>query len=125
MYTDTDSIAYFIKDYLNGTIPAEYKDLQGRINLVNGSTTSSSTEQPRSDNNTDSWRFYQRKKSQGLSTGGIIAIIIPSIVALIAVAVIAMMCVNKNTPTQNLSNLNTNISNNSHVGLKIRKNKKP
>ena len=115
LYTDTDSIAYFIKDYLNGTIPAEYKDLQGRINLVNGSTTSSSTEQPRSDNNTDSWRFYQRKKSQGLSTGGIIAIIIPSIVALIAVAVIAMMCSNKNTPTQNISNINSN----SHIGLNV------
>ena len=115
LLTDTDAIAYYIKNDLKGIIPAEYKNFQGRINLVNGSTTSSSTEQPRSDNNTDSWRFYQRKKSQGLSTGGIIAIIIPSIVALIAVAVIAMMCSNKNTPTQNISNINSN----SHIGLNV------
>jgi len=38
IYTDTDSIAYFIKNDLNGTIPAEYKDFQGRINLVNDSS---------------------------------------------------------------------------------------
>ena len=114
-------IAYFIRDDLNGKIPKEYKDLQGRINLVNGSIPSSNpastscTEQPSSDNNTNILRYSQRKKSQGLSTGSIIAIIIPTIVAIIAVAVIAMICWNKNTPTQNLSDISTN----SNVGLNI------
>jgi 2',3'-cyclic-nucleotide 2'-phosphodiesterase (5'-nucleotidase family) len=40
LFTDTDAIAYYIKNDLNGTIPAKYKDFQGRINLVNDSIPS-------------------------------------------------------------------------------------
>ena len=41
LFTDTDALAYYIKNDLNGRIPAIYKDFQGRINLVNGSDPSS------------------------------------------------------------------------------------
>ena len=37
LLTDTDAIAYYIKNDLKGIIPAKYKDFQGRINLVNSS----------------------------------------------------------------------------------------
>ena len=40
LLTDTDAIAYYIKNDLKGIIPAEYKNFQGRINLVNGSIPS-------------------------------------------------------------------------------------
>ena len=40
LLTDTDAIAYYIKNDLKGMIPAEYKNFQGRINLVNGSIPS-------------------------------------------------------------------------------------
>jgi hypothetical protein len=125
LLTDTDSLSYFIKNDLNGKIPSEYKDLQGRINFVNGSipsTTSnptsnptSITEEPSLNNQTSSWRYIQRKNSQGLSTGGIIAIIIPIVVALIAVAIIAMMCANKTAPIQKSQYESTN----SNIELKI------
>ena len=39
MYTDTDSFMYYIKDSLKGEIPDEYKELQGRINIYNYSTS--------------------------------------------------------------------------------------
>ena len=118
LLTDTDSLSYFIKNDLNGKIPSEYKDLQGRINFFNGSipsTTSnptsnptSITEEPSPNNQTSNWRYIQRKNSQGLSTGGIIAIIIPIVVALIAVAIIAMMCANKTAPIQKSQYESTN-----------------
>jgi flagellar basal body-associated protein FliL len=50
-----------------------------------------------------------------LSTGGIIAIIIPTVVALIAVAIIAMMCANKNAPIQHSQFASTN----SNIELKV------
>ena len=43
LLTDTDAIAYYIKNDLKGIIPAEYRDFQGRINLVNGSIPSISS----------------------------------------------------------------------------------
>jgi 2',3'-cyclic-nucleotide 2'-phosphodiesterase (5'-nucleotidase family) len=43
LLTDTDAIAYYIKNDLKGIIPAEYKNFQGRINLVNGSIPSISS----------------------------------------------------------------------------------
>ena len=118
LLTDTDSIAYFIKNDLNGKIPSEYKDLQGRINFVNGSnptsipstipsSTPSSTSSPR-NNDTNIGRFVQRKKSGGLSTRGILAIIIPALVVIIAATIIAMICSNKNVPSQNLQISNSN-----------------
>ena len=58
--------------------------------------------------------IWSKKKSQGLSTGGIIAIIIPIVVALIATAIIAMMCSKKTAPVQPLESLT-----NSSLGSKI------
>ena len=125
LLTDTDSLSYFIKNDLNGKIPSEYKDLQGRINFFNGSipsTTSnptsnptSITEEPSLNNQTSSWRYIQTKNSQGLSTGGILAIIIPIVVALIAVVIISMMCANKTAPIQKSQYESTN----SNIELKI------
>jgi len=40
LLTDTDAIAYYIKNDLNGIIPEKYKDFQGRINLIKGSVPS-------------------------------------------------------------------------------------
>ena len=125
LLTDTDSLSYFIKNDLNGKIPSEYKDLQGRINFVNSSIPSNTsnptsnptsiTEEPSPNNQTSNWRYIQRKNSQGLSTGGIIAIIIPIVVALIAVVIISMMCANKTAPIQK----SQYESSNSKIELKI------
>ena len=41
LITDTDALCSFIKNNLNGNIPEEYKNVQGRINLYNKSYTSS------------------------------------------------------------------------------------
>ena len=43
LITDTDALCYFIKNNLNGRIPEEYKNIQGRINLYNKSNTSSNS----------------------------------------------------------------------------------
>ena len=136
LYTDTDSIANYIKNNLNGTIPAYYKEFQGRINLVNGSDSSlipssipssnpssnptsnpssiASTEEPKFNNASNFYRFNQKKSNGGLSTGGIIAIIISSIVVLIAAGIIAMICSRKHPMNSYALN-----SNNSNVDLKI------
>jgi 2',3'-cyclic-nucleotide 2'-phosphodiesterase (5'-nucleotidase family) len=87
LLTDTYAIAYYIKNTLNGKIPSEYKDFQGRINMFNGTNSSQTFK-----------RYIQRKKSQGLSTGGIIAIIIASVIVLIAAIIIAMLLF-KNKPS--------------------------
>ena len=42
LFTDTDALAYYIKYKLNGTIPAKYKDSQGRINITNVSVSTTS-----------------------------------------------------------------------------------
>ena len=110
LFTDTDALAYYIKYKLNGTIPAKYKDSQGRINITNVSvstTVPSSTVPittiPNSTapiNNSDFLRYnYNKKSSGGLSTGAIIAIIIPLVVVLIAVTIIALLCSNKHPST--------------------------
>ena len=99
LYTDTDSIANYIKDDLNGTIPAFYKDFQGRINLVNGSDSSNN----------------QKKSSKGLSTGAIIAIIVPSVSVLIAVTIISIWCFRKKAVANH-----TLYSSNSNMDLKAK-----
>jgi len=102
LLADTDTLANYIKEDLNGTIPEEYKDLQGRINFVNGS---------KSNNNSNFLRIKQRKSSQGLSAGGIIAIIIPIVAALIAVAIISMICSRKNVVEHHaLNKFNSSLS---------------
>ena len=40
--TDTDSLIYFIKNKLNGTIPEKYKEVEGRVNIKNTSSNSNS-----------------------------------------------------------------------------------
>ena len=108
LFTDTDALAYYISENLNGTIPEEYSDLQGRINMVNGSIPSTPSTSPTpstpssssDDEPRNSFTFNSRKKSSGLSTGGILGIIIPLAVALISVAVIAIMCSKSKPPNQ-------------------------
>ena len=43
LFTDTDALAFYINENLNGAIPSKYKDLQGRINMVNGSISTPPT----------------------------------------------------------------------------------
>ena len=125
LFTDTDAVAYFIKNDLKGEIPSSYKDFQGRINIYNSSEADSTTEVittiplittpqttfiPASTipkNETDFYRYRDRKSSGGLSTGGIIAIIIPLAVVVVAISIIALMCSNRsyqNPPIINDSN---------------------
>ena len=109
LMTDTDSLAYYIKNDLNGKIPAEYSNFQGRINIYNGSavdnTIVTTTVQTVQENSSDFFgNNYRKKSSGGLSAGGIIAIILPLVIALIAITVIALMCSNKNLPIQSMTN---------------------
>ena len=134
LYTDTDSLAYYIKNNLNGRIPAEYKDFQGRINFIIGSEVPStevhstevhstdvpstevhttdvhstkvhnievpstevpiteihssevpSTEVPITEVPSDNYSGYIKytKKSGGLSTGDILTILIPLMIAIL------------------------------------------
>lgn len=47
LITDTDALSYYIKNNLNGNIPEDYKNAQGRINLnYNSSSASSSSFSP-------------------------------------------------------------------------------
>ena len=41
--TDTDSLIYYIKNTLNGTIPEEYKEVQKRVNVINRNESSSNS----------------------------------------------------------------------------------
>ena len=91
LLTDTDAIAYYIKNTLNGTIPSKYKDFQERINLVNGT-----------NNNPNFNRYIPRKKNEGMSTGGILAIIIPTTIVLIVVAIFSMIYLKKKTSNQQI-----------------------
>jgi hypothetical protein len=57
--------------------------------------------------------YYQRKKSAGLSTGGIVAIIIPTIIILLGIAGLVFLLRNKNAnpnpPLSNMENKNNTI----------------
>ena len=85
LYTDTDSLAYYIKYNLTGTIPAKYKDFQGRINFVNGSVIPSNlvkdSEVPSTQD--PSYKNSGYRKYGGLSTRGILVILISLVIALI------------------------------------------
>ena len=119
LYTDTDSLAYYIKNNLNGRIPAEYKDFKGRINFIIGSEVPStevhstdvhstkvhnievpstevpiteihssevpSAEVPITEVPSDNYSGYIKytKKSGGLSTGDILTILIPLMIAIL------------------------------------------
>ena len=39
LMTDTDSLIHFIQYNLNGEIPLQYKDIQGRINIINNNSS--------------------------------------------------------------------------------------
>jgi len=41
--TDTDSLIYYIKNTLNGTIPEEYKEVQKRVNIIKRNESSSNS----------------------------------------------------------------------------------
>ena len=65
--------------------------------MVNGSNPTTGPEEPSSNNDTNFYTYRQRKKSSGLSTGGIIAIVIPLSVVLISISIISLMCSKRNT----------------------------
>ena len=100
LLTDSDAIADYIVSELNKEIPEKYNKLQGRINLVNGSVSSSTTEIK---------KLIEKKNSNGLSTGGIIAIIIPSVLLLLAAVAIAFMCSKNGAIAQPISMNSDNV----------------
>ena len=81
LMTDTDALCLYIQDDLKGKIPDTYKDVQGRISISNETS--------------DEIKPIIQKKSGGLSTGGIIAIMIPSIAILIALTVLTFVFTSK------------------------------
>ena len=92
LLTDSDSIALYIKDELEGEIPEKYKDFQGRINFVNNTEISIESTAP-NNQSVDINKFIPKKKSRGgLSTGGIIAIMIPCLILIIGAAILGIMC---------------------------------
>ena len=99
LITDTDALGQYIEHNLNGIIPEKYAKFQGRINIVNGT------------NGTNQIFNYFRKKNsgRGLSTGGIIAIIISCVVVLIAITALFFICKAKNPPSH-VDNTSTKIN---------------
>ena len=97
--TDTDAVALYIQNNLNGSIPKKYSEIQGRINIVNSSSTTTtpeitiSTTISNENSTVNAFTPYFRKRSnKGLSAGGIIAIVISCVVALIITAIVAIIC---------------------------------
>ena len=43
LINDADGHAYYIKDIINGEIPKNYSEFQGRINIYNGTETTANT----------------------------------------------------------------------------------
>lgn len=58
LVTDTDALCFFIKKNLNGNIPEEYRDTQGRIN-INYNSTSNSTSNSSSNPSSNSSNYLQ------------------------------------------------------------------
>ena len=111
LITDTDALVSYIQNDLNGTIPEKYKDYQGRINFKNQTVLTipipTSEEEEEETNipttntsNQGSFKYFHTKKSdRGLSTGGIIAIIVAGVVALGIAAAFFIGCKKPNPPT--------------------------
>ena len=90
--TDTESITDYIRYHLNGTIPESYSKTQGRITASNETSTNTdeATDTNSEDGNSNSTTPTYRH-SDGLSTGAIVAIIIPCVVVLCLAAILALM----------------------------------
>ena len=90
--TDTESLTDFIRYDLNGSIPESYSQMQGRITASNETSTDTDAA---TDTDTDSQDANSTtatyKHSDGLSTGAIVAIIIPCVVVLCLAAALALM----------------------------------
>ena len=110
LFTDTDALVSYIQNDLNGTIPEKYKDYQGRINFKNQTVLTipipTSEEEEEETNipttntsNQGSFKYFHTKKSdRGLSTGGIIAIIVAIAVALGIAGAVFFACRDPNPP---------------------------
>ena len=110
LVTDTDALVSYIQNDLNGTIPEKYKDYQGRINFKNQTVLTipipTSEEEEEETNipttntsNQGSFKYFHTKKSdRGLSTGGIIAIIVAIAVALGIAGAVFFACRDPNPP---------------------------
>lgn len=79
LVTDTQALSDFIEYNLKGEIPKKYSETQGRIKITNKTDESDGTH-----------RLYH-KKNKGLSTSTIIAIIIPCVVAIVAISSFALI----------------------------------
>ena len=90
--TDTESLADFIQYELKGSIPESYAKIQGRITLYNETSPETETDSIGSNSSISSY-----KKSGKLSTGGIIAIIIPCVAILCIVGILALI-IGKSAP---------------------------
>ena len=90
--TDTESLADFIQYELKGSIPESYAKIQGRITLYNETNPETETDSIGSNSSISSY-----KKSGKLSTGGIIAIIIPCVAILCIVGILALI-IGKSAP---------------------------
>ena len=88
--TDTESITDYIRYELNGTIPERYSKTQGRISASNETSTNTdkATDTNSEDGNSTTPTY---RHSDGLSTGAIVAIIIPCVVVLCLAAILALM----------------------------------
>ena len=92
--TDTESITDYIRYQLNGTIPERYSKTQGRITASNETSTNTdkatdkATDTNSEDGNSTTPTY---RHSDGLSTGAIVAIIIPCVVVLCLAAILALM----------------------------------
>ena len=98
--TDTEPLSDYIKNDLNGAIPESYSQTQGRITASNSTSTdtdaatNASTDADDTDSNDFNSTFQTYKQSDGISTGAIVAIIIPCVVVLCLAVALALMLSN-------------------------------
>ena len=111
LVTDTHALSNFIENNLKGELPEKYSKIQGRIKITNESDKSDqldkSDEPDESDksNKTDGITRPYYKKSEGLSTGVMVAIIVPCIVVLLAMSIVAIILRKSSSPSYNLSSV--------------------
>ena len=94
LVTDTQALSDFIEYNLKGEIPKEYSEIQGRIKITNKTD----------DSDDETYKPYL-KKNKGLSTGAIIAIIIPCVVALVAISAFVLIIRKRSSTINNISSI--------------------
>ena len=82
LLTDSDALNNYIQDNLKGEIPEKYKEYQGRINIKNNNKNKTDTVKKYSH------YFGYKKRGGKLSAGGIVAIILSYVGALMIIGVV-------------------------------------